>query len=182
MTYSGVSLSLSGRTDQAAWSREGRSIRLKVIDLPDPSVILEPRSPFPYDETLLLGCHSVVFVVDITDDYVNALTKLCALCMRVSLGGGSLPVEVLLHKADSMEEMERQDVLKDVTQKVREQLAEICPDPPTIYFHLTSIFDHSLYICLSRIIQKHLPEGSALEALLDNLCSVRVLFCAVGLD
>lgn len=70
---------------------------------------MEPRSPAPYDSSLFEGCAAVLFVVDITDDYVNALTKLCALAARSTMEmGWSIPFEVLLHKADSMEEQERQ--------------------------------------------------------------------------
>ena len=64
-------------------------------------------------------------------------------------------------------------MLRDVAQKVKEEVEEICESPPSINFHLTSVFDHSLYVCLSGIIQKHLPEGAALEAILDMLCNVR---------
>lgn len=65
-----------------------------------------------------------------------------------------------------------QDILRDITQKVWEELRELCDEPPVINFHLTSIFDHSLYVCLSRIIQRHLPESTALESLLDIFCNV----------
>lgn len=156
-----------------------------MIDLPDTGVILEPSSPAPFDDSLFDGCCAVLFVVDITDDYVNALTKLCALALRSKMVERNIPIEVLLHKADSMDEHDRQgrqltypffiiDVLRDITQKVREEAMEICPDPPEINFHLTSIFDYTLYVALSRIIQNHIPEISALEALLDMLCNVQV--------
>ena len=143
-----------------------------MVDLPDANVLLEPNSPSPYDDSLLDGCNGVIFVVDIADDYVNALTKLCALCVRASITQRSLPVEVLLHKADCLSEGERQDVLKDLNQKVQEELMEMCLHPPKVNFHLTSIFDHSLHTTLSRIIQTHLREGPAFQAILDAFCNV----------
>ena len=142
------------------------------MDLPDVDVIVEPLAPFPCDRSLLTGYQAVLFVVDITDDYVNALTRLCALCVRVSQSRVPMAVDVLLHKAESLEEMERQEVLRDVTHRVREEVADICDKPPQINFYLTSIFDHSLHICLSRIIQRHLPDAETIETILDKLCNV----------
>lgn len=89
-------------------AREHRRIRLKVVDLPETSVILDATSAPPFDATLLDGCAAIIFVIDVTDDYVDALTKLCALALRESRSGQTVPIEVLLHKTDCMEEAERQ--------------------------------------------------------------------------
>lgn len=55
----------------------------------------------------------MIFAVDIADDYVNALTKLCALVVRSTRGQAAagvkaLPFDVLLHKADCLAEADRQ--------------------------------------------------------------------------
>jgi hypothetical protein len=81
---------------------------MKVVDLPETNIILEPQSPFPFDDSLFSGCAAIVFVVDITDDYLVALTKLCALAVRTRYAERDIPIEVLLHKADAMDEQERQ--------------------------------------------------------------------------
>lgn len=144
------------------------------MDLPETSVILEPASPSPFDASLFEGCCAVLYVVDITDDYVLSLTKLCALALRAHRSSPAVPIEVFLHKADAYEEHERQDVLRDISQKFKEEMTDICDSPVTISFHLTSVFDHTIYDCLSRVVQKHLDEYAALESLLDMLCSVKI--------
>lgn len=42
-----------------------------------------------------------------------------------------------------------------------------------VFYHLTSVFDTSIYEALSKVIQKLLPEQAMLERLLDLLCQVR---------
>lgn len=42
-----------------------------------------------------------------------------------------------------------------------------------VFYHLTSVFDTSIYEALSKVIQKLVPEQASLERLLDLLCSVR---------
>ena len=39
-------------------------------------------------------------------------------------------------------------------------------------FHLTSIYDHSIYEALSKVVQKLLPQVGYLGDMLDNLISV----------
>jgi len=87
-----------------AYEREGRTLRLKVVGLPETTAtILES-----FEEKLFEGCQSILYVVDITDDYVDSLTKLCALALQSRNCAPELPIEVFLHKADSFAEQEKQ--------------------------------------------------------------------------
>lgn len=75
-----------------------------MVDLPETTAaILES-----FAEDLFEGCQSILYVVDITDDYVDSLTKLCALALRGRTCAPELPIEVFLHKADSFAEQEKQ--------------------------------------------------------------------------
>ncbi len=44
-----------------------------------------------------------------------------------------------------------------------------------ISFYLTSIYDHSIYEALSKVIQKLISQLPTLENLLNILCSVGIL-------
>lgn len=148
---------------------------MKVVKLPETNVIIERLSPAPFDESLFENCSGILFVVDLTADYVDALTKLCALAMRSILAGARIPFEVLLHKADCLDDFDRQDVQRDIDLKLAEEMDELCKhNVPEVNYYVTSIYDSSLYICLSRIICKHLPESPALESVLDVLCNVNL--------
>lgn len=52
---------------------------------------------------------------------------------------------------------------------------EVQGKAPDIRFHLSSIFDSSLSIALSKVVQMHIPECSDLVTTLDTLCTVRSL-------
>lgn len=47
------------------------------------------------------------------------------------------------------------------------------------FYHLTSVFDTTIYEALSKVIQKLIPEQAMLERLLDLLCQVRGLVFVV---
>lgn len=78
------------------------------MDLPENAIILEPTSPAPFDLSLFEDCLAVLYVVDITNDYVAALSKLCALVVRAKRMDQILPIQVLLHKADAFTDTEKQ--------------------------------------------------------------------------
>jgi hypothetical protein len=48
-----------------------------------------------------------------------------------------------------------------------------------VFYHLTSVFDTSIYEALSKVIQKLIPEQAILERLLDLLCQVRLRFSSI---
>lgn len=69
------------------------------------------------------------------------------------------------------------EILTDVSLKLREEMLILFEEedeglPPNIDFHVSSIFDTSLSIALSQVIQKHVPVCSRFVETLDFLCSV----------
>lgn len=43
-------------------------------------------------------------------------------------------------------------------------------------FHLTSIYDHSIFEAFSKVVQKLIPQLPTLENLLNILISVKIIF------
>jgi Ras-related GTP-binding protein C/D len=64
------------------------------------------------------------------------------------------------------------DVERDVKQRVEDELADEGLTDVQISYHLTSIFDHSIFEALSKVIQKLIPQLPTLQALLNNLTHV----------
>jgi Ras-related GTP-binding protein C/D len=64
------------------------------------------------------------------------------------------------------------DVERDVKQRVEDELADEGLTDIQISYHLTSIFDHSIFEALSKVIQKLIPQLPTLQALLNNLTRV----------
>ena len=62
-------------------------------------------------------------------------------------------------------------------QQVTDELADagVMPDSVPISYHLTSIYDHSVFEAFSRVVQKLIPQLPTLE----NLLNVLVSTCAM---
>jgi Ras-related GTP-binding protein C/D len=54
---------------------------------------------------------------------------------------------------------------------VQDELSDVGFGHREVAFHQTSIFDHSIYEAISKVVQRLLPQLPALEALLNRLCS-----------
>lgn len=131
---------------------------------------------------------AVIFVLDsqkrITGTAESA-HKMAAAMMKIYYHNPRVLFEVFLHKSDGMSHDLQIDMLDDVRQRVYDVLTDVPssadgegPKPdyrrggpePTVNFHLTSIFDHSIFEELSKVIQKLLTCQASLERLLDTLC------------
>jgi len=95
--------------------------------------------------------------------------------------------EVFVHKVDGLSEETKMETYRKIFQTVQDDLADQGMDYIRIYYHMTSIYDHSIYEAFSKVIQKlikkvcrafslsgyslrinkHTLQLSALESLLD---------------
>lgn len=116
------------------------------------------------------GLKSIIFVVDLLDDYLMAITELCKLVEKIkSVGLEGVQFDVFLHKSDGLDPKVRQQVLKDISSQVHEEL-ESSESTPTIQFHLTSLYDYSILHAISKVVQRHLADNGTLTSLHDELC------------
>jgi len=79
--------------------------------------------------------------------------------------------DILIHKVDGdayVSEDAKSDCQRDIIQIITDELAEAkLSIRPT--FHLTSIYDHTIFEAFSKIVQKLIPQLPMLEKLLDSL-------------
>ena len=66
----------------------------------------------------------------------------------------------------------RADIKRDIQQRVGDELADVGLVDVPIEYHMTSIFDHSIFEAFSKIIQKLIPQLHTLQDLLNNLVDV----------
>lgn len=104
------------------------------------------------------------------DDYVESLSQLQAALSVAARANPSIQCEVLVHKADSLSEDHKFDAQRDVHQQMNEDLEAAKLTVPLRVF-LTSIYDHSLFEAMSKIVQKLIPQLPALQRSLDTLLS-----------
>ena len=91
-----------------------------------------------------------------------------------------IAIEVFINKVDGelfLSDEAKYDCRRDVMQQVSDELGDagVPPDSVPISYHLTSIYDHSVFEAFSRVVQKLIPQLPTLE----NLLNVLVSTCAM---
>ena len=127
---------------------------------------------FDIDE-LLRGCDALVFVIDAQDEYHGALNKLHMTVVRAYKLNSNIKFEVFIHKVDCLSDEDKIQVQRDIHQRVTDNLTDAGFDSIFLSFHLTSIYDHSIFEAFSKVVQKLIPQMPTLENLLDLFISVR---------
>jgi Ras-related GTP-binding protein C/D len=88
----------------------------------------------------------------------------------------SIVIEVFINKVDGelfLSDESKYDCRRDIMTQVTDELTDagVSPDSINIRYHLTSIYDHSIYEALSRVVQRLIPQLPTLENLLNVLVS-----------
>lgn len=138
-------------------------------------------------ERLLKRCHAIVYIIDAQDAYSESITRLNLIIELGRRVNPKLRYEIFIHKVDQLSEEGKFDTQRDIHNQVRDSLADIpggidaWPSISNssksnaqnilINFHLTSIYDHSIFEAFSKVIQKLIPQSSYLEHLLTHLLS-----------
>jgi Ras-related GTP-binding protein C/D len=78
-------------------------------------------------------------------------------------------VEVFVHKIDNLNDEFKADVFQDIVQRVGDELSDAGYINPNVSYHLTSIYDYSIFEAFSKVIQKLIPPLRTLESLLNIL-------------
>jgi Ras-related GTP-binding protein C/D len=141
-------------------------IDLLVMELPGQLNYFEPTID---SERLFLSVGALVYVIDLQDEYLNALTNLLMIIEFAYLVNPQIHIEVLIHKIDGLLEDYRMDAQRDIMQRTGDELLDLGLEGVQVLFYLTSIFDHLIYEAFLRIVQKLLPELPLLENMLDSL-------------
>jgi len=146
---------------------------------------------------------AVIFVLDAQSTLHDMIRKLSVTMHKAYTANPGIQFEIFLHKVDGMSEDYRlgassspplppaalarprsstdvglvpADTLQNLRDRLTEELFDMSPQLESnmnVFYHLTSVFDTSIYEALSKVIQKLVPEQASLERLLDLLCSVR---------
>jgi Ras-related GTP-binding protein C/D len=113
---------------------------------------------------------ALIWVIDAQDDYNDSLNRLVVTIMNLqSTEYRDILVEVFIHKTDGLPDEIKGDVYTDITSRVSDELADAGYINPRVTYHVTSIFDSSIFEALSRVIQKLIPELNTLQNLLNIL-------------
>ncbi len=124
---------------------------------------------------------ALIFVLDAQDEpYDHVLQQFTETVKRATRANRHIAIEVFINKVDGelfLSDEAKFDCRRDVMQQVSDELldAGLMPDSVQISYHLTSIYDHSVFEAFSRVVQKLIPQLPTLE----NLLNVLVSTCAM---
>lgn len=117
---------------------------------------------------IFADCGALVFVIDAQDDYLEALTKLNQTVTKAHKINPRIKFEVFIHKVDGVSDDFKMESQRDIHQRATDDLQD-CGLDIHLSFHLTSIYDHSIFEAFSKVVQKLIPQLSTLENLLNIL-------------
>lgn len=106
------------------------------------------------------------------DEYLEALARLHLTIIKAVSVNPSINIEVFVHKVDGLSDDYKIDAQRDIQQRTSDELADVGLENVQLNFHMTSIFDHSIFEAFSKVIQKLIPQLPTLENLLNIFCSV----------
>ncbi|KAI1716570.1 gtr1/RagA G protein conserved region domain-containing protein [Ditylenchus destructor] len=139
-------------------------INFETIEFPgqvDPfEAAFDPNSIFS-------RCGALLFVIDAQADYDEALKKMVPAIVRSHIINKSIKYEVFVHKVDGLNDDTKMETHRRIFQTVQDDLADQGVDGIPISYHMTSIYDHSIFEAFSKVIQKLIKQYSALEQLLE---------------
>lgn len=136
-----------------------------------------PGDYYGEDDDVFDGLTSLIFVVDAQDEpYDHVLRSFTQAVMRALEVNPNIVIEVFINKVDGelfLSDESKYDCRRDIMTQVTDELSEagVSPDSVHIRYHLTSIYDHSIYEALSRVVQRLIPQLPTLETLLSVLVS-----------
>ncbi|KAL9186858.1 hypothetical protein ACHAXT_010578 [Thalassiosira profunda] len=141
----------------------------------------DPNSPQPQpnqqQDEIFAKATALIFVLDAQDEpYDHVLQSFTDTVSRAVRANPTIAVEVFVHKVDGelfLSDEAKYDCRRDVMQQVADELADagLSHDAIPISYHLTSIYDHSVFEAFSRVVQRLIPELPTLEHLLNVLVS-----------
>lgn len=113
-----------------------------------------------------------MFVIDARDDYIEALTKLNKTVLKAHEVNKQIKFEVFIHKVDGISDDLKMETQRDIHQRATDDLSDAGYDRIHLSFHLTSIYDHSIFEAFSKVVQKLIPQLPKLENLLNIFITV----------
>jgi Ras-related GTP-binding protein C/D len=138
----------------------------QVWDFPGQLEFMDPS----FDADAIFGeIGALIWVIDAQDDYLEAINRLNTTILNLQPTYPNINIEVFIHKVDAISDDYKLDIQRDIVQRIQDELSDNGFENAPITFHLTSIYNHSIFEAFSKVIQKLIPHLSILEALLNDL-------------
>ena len=157
-------------------------VNLEVWDFPGDFALSEgdatgDESKALTDDSIFEHCGALVYVIDIKsyENDADTISVLADWISRAHAVKSNIRFQVLLHKFDTEKQtadFTKADLIGEIEKRVQSAFESIGIDDGDsidIDYHLTSIYDHTLFELFSHIVQTLFDEHSTLEQLLNVL-------------
>ncbi|KAK3725351.1 GTP-binding protein gtr2 [Vermiconidia calcicola] len=121
--------------------------------------------------TIFSNIGAVIWIIDSQDEYLTSISELLRVAVFLAEHYPRTNFEVFIHKTDGLSEEYKYDTFREVRQRVQDELSDYGYGDRSVSYYQTSIFDHSIFEAMSKVIMKLLPQLPAMETLLTKLCS-----------
>ena len=141
-------------------------VQFEVWDFPGhvdtSSAAVKPESTYG-------SCGALVWVIDAQDDHAEAISRLQQTIVTAHRINPQIVFEVFIHKVDSLPDDQRIETQREIQNQLSDELATARLSHAKVNFHLTSIYDHSVFEAFSKVVQQLIPQLPTLQSLLDVL-------------
>jgi len=147
-------------------------VHLQLLDFPGNFDFFDKKSQIT-PEKIFKKTGSLVFVIDAQDDetYGEAYDYFLQMAKIAFKINPKISFDILIHKVDGdayLSDDHKTDCQNEIKKSITDELLDAkLTIRPT--FHLTSIYDHTIFEALSKIVQKLIPSLELLENLMDSL-------------
>ena len=114
---------------------------------------------------------AVIWIIDSQDEYLTSINELLRAAVFLAEHYPRINFEVFIHKTDGLSEEYKHDTFREVRQRVQDELSDYGYGDRSVSYYQTSIFDHSIFEAMSKVIMRLVPQLAAMETLLTKLCS-----------
>ena len=122
---------------------------------------------------------ALVWVLDAQDDYIESVGRLIETILQLWQLYPDIKYSVFIHKTDSLSSDYQEDTVNDIKQRIMDDLNDAGLENPPVSFYETSVYDHSIFDALSKVIQILNPQLATFEALLNTIsasCKMQKLY------
>lgn len=142
-------------------------LKFNVVELPEH---IDFDSPDTRD--MFRDKNAVIWVIDAQDQYLDSLAHLLDAIAFLTEHYPRIRIAVFVHKVDGLSEEYKEDTFRDIRHRVTDEMQDRGYRSLELTYHQTSIYDHTVFEAVSKVVQKLLPRlESTLERLLNSLCS-----------
>ena len=114
---------------------------------------------------------AMVWVLDAQDDYIESVTRLTDTILKLQQLYPDIKYSVFIHKVDSLSNDFREDTVRDIIQRIMDELNDAGLENPPVSFYPTSVYDDSIFEALSKVLQVLNPHLATFEAMLSTIAA-----------